>query len=97
MATGGVLSQLGRVDTSIFQKAAEYGASATNSFANNLSALAQAVRDFDPAFQVNRIGQIGNSPVWGSIPSRVGIADVNGVTMVVRMIGDTPKILGPLP
>ncbi len=96
-AAGGVLSQLSRTDAAIFQKAAQYGASATNNFMNNLGALAQAVRDIAPAGQVNQIGQMGNSPVWGSVRSRVGIADVNGVTMVVKMIGDTAKVLGPLP
>lgn len=96
-ASGGVLAQLSRTDAGIFQRAMQYGASAANSFANNLSALARAVKDVDPSFQVHKIGQIGNSPVWGSIPSKVGIAEVNGVTVVVKMVGDKPQVLGTLP
>lgn len=94
---GAVLNQLGRTDASIFQKAIQFGASATNSFANNLSALADAVRSFRPDAQVTKIGQIGNSPVFGSLRSGVGIAEVDGVTVVVKMVRGTPQVLGPLP
>ncbi|MGH9968236.1 MAG: RHS repeat-associated core domain-containing protein, partial [Pyrinomonadaceae bacterium] len=93
----GVLSQLSRTDASIFQKAAQYGASAGNSFMNNLHALTRATVEKIPGGQLDKIGQIGNSPVYGSGRSGVGIAEVKGVTVVVKMVRGTPQIIGPLP
>ena len=94
---GSVLSQLSRADASIFEKAMEYGASATNSFWNNVSALARAAQTWRADAQVTRIGQIGNSPVMGSVVTRTGIAEVNGQTVIVRIVQGQPQILGPLP
>jgi hypothetical protein len=64
---------------------------------NNVSALTRAVVERIPGGEVTKIGQIGNSPVFGSVRSRVGIAEVNGVTVVVKMVRGQPQILGPLP
>jgi RHS repeat-associated protein len=96
-AGGTVLNQLSRTDVSIFQRAAQLGASAQNTFLNNRNILADATFQENPTFKLNIIGKIGNSPVWGSIPSRVGIAEVNGVTVIVKMVRGNPQILGPLP
>lgn len=63
---------------------------------NNVSALARAVTDFRADAQVTKIGQIGNSPVFGSVRSGVGIAEVDGVTVVVKMVQGQPQVLGPL-
>jgi hypothetical protein len=96
--TTGVLSQLSRTDASIFQKAAELGASAQNSFMNNVGILRDALfRVAGPDKQINIIGKIGNSPIYGSIRSRVGIAEVNGVTVIVKVTHGNPQVLGPLP
>ena len=97
MGGGSVLSQLSRADASIFEIAMEYGASATNSFWNNVSALARAAQTWRADAQVTRIGQIGNSPVMGSVVTRTGIAEVNGQTVIVRIVQGQPQILGPLP
>ena len=49
-----------------------------------------------PGGQVNLLGDIGGSPIYGSLVSRVGIANVGGVTQVVSApVGGTPVILGP--
>lgn len=95
--TGTVLSQLSRTDAGIFQKAAQYGASATNSFMNNLQALTRATVERIPGGRLDEIGRVGNSPIYGSLRSKVGIAEVNGTTVVVKMVQGTPKILGPMP
>ena len=99
VAGGGaaVLDKLSRSDASVFQRALELGASATNAFQQNLNALARAVTDFRADAQIHKIGQIGNSPVFGSLVSRVGIAQVNGQTVIVKMVEGQPQILGPLP
>jgi RHS repeat-associated protein len=98
-ASGGtaVLNQLSRTDRSIFQQAAQYGLSASNSFLNNLNALTQAVVNKIPGGEVTKIGQIGNSPVYGSLRSGVGIAEVEGQTVIVKIAQGTPQILGPVP
>ena len=96
-AGGSVLSQLSQKDASIFQRAAELGASASNEFMTNLAHLADATFQLVPNGSVRIIGQIGNSPVYGSVVSRVGIAEVNGVTMVVKMTHGNAQVLGPLP
>jgi len=94
----GVLNQLSRTDATIFQKAAELGASAQNSFTNNLAILRDALFRIGGADkQINLIGRIGNSPIYGSLVSRVGIAEVNGVTVIVKVTPGGPQILGPLP
>jgi RHS repeat-associated protein len=94
----GVLSQLSRTDVSIFQKMAELGGSAQNSFMNNVGILRDALFQVaGPDKQITQIGQIGNSPVFGSVVSRIGIAEVNGVTMVVKMTHGNAQVLGPLP
>jgi len=94
---GGILSQLGRTDSRIIQKAIELGARGANSFADNLAKLSNAVSQIVPGGKVNVIGQIGNSQVYGSLVSGIGIAEVNGVTVIVKMANGNPQILGPLP
>jgi hypothetical protein len=66
---------------------------------NNLGILRDAV------FQINGpgrdkiepIGRIGESIVYGGRVGGAGIADVNGVTVIVKMVHGNPQILGPLP
>jgi RHS repeat-associated protein len=94
---GGVLSQLGQKDAAIFEKAGEYGLSGANSFLNNLQALTRAVVEKIPGGQLNKLGQIGNSPIYGSGRSGVGIAEVDGVTVVVKVVHGNPQVLGPVP
>jgi len=81
----------------IIQKAIELGARGANSFADNLAKLSNAVSQIVPGGKVNVIGQIGNSQVYGSLVSGIGIAEVNGVTVIVKMANGNPQILGPLP
>ena len=65
---------------------------------NNVGILRDALfRVAGPDKQINIIGKIGNSPIYGSVVSRVGIAEVNGVTVVVKVTHGNPQILGPLP
>lgn len=99
MVSGGaaVLNQLSRTDASIFQRAAQLGASAGNSFYTNLTALTKAAVEKIPGGQLDQIGRIGNSPIYGSLRSGVGIAEVNGATVVVKMANGQPQILGPMP
>lgn len=47
--------------------------------------------------KVEPIGRIGNSLVYGGRIGGIGIAEVNGVTVVVKMVHGNPQILGPLP
>jgi hypothetical protein len=64
---------------------------------NNLQALTHAVLEKIPGGQLNKLGQIGNSPIYGSGRSGVGIAEVDGVTVVVKVVHGNPQVLGPLP
>lgn len=96
-AGAGILNQLGRGDAQIFQRAINYGLSSANTFADNISALVRGLRDIIPNGQVNKIGEIGNSPVFGSLRTGVGIAEVDGVQVVVKVIQGSPQIIGKLP
>ena len=94
----GILSQMGRTDGRIIQKAIDLGASASGSFRDNLFKLTDAVFQIvGPGGKVEPIGRIGNSIVYGGRIGGVGIAEVNGVTVVVKMAHGNPQILGPLP
>lgn len=94
----GILSQMGRTDGRIIQKAIDLGASASGSFRDNLFKLTDAVfQVVGPSGKVEPIGRIGNSIVYGGRIGGVGIAEVNGVTVVVKMAHGNPQILGPLP
>lgn len=96
-AAGGILSQVSQKDASVLQRAFEYGMSKGNSFLNNIEALTRATREIIPGGKVHKIGQIGNSPIFGSAISKVGIAQVEGQTVLVKMVHGNPQILGPLP
>jgi RHS repeat-associated protein len=98
-ATGGAafINQLGKTDARMFQEAIRLGLSATNGLSNNLNALTAAVRQIRPDAQLNYLGNIGNSQIYGSLVSGVGIAEVNGVTVVVRVVQGSPQIIGQLP
>jgi RHS repeat-associated protein len=94
----GLLNQLSRTDRAIFAKASELGASAQNSFMNNVGILRDAVfRVIGPDAKINVIGSFGNTPIYGSLVSRVGITQIQGVTYVVRVTNGNIEILGPLP
>jgi hypothetical protein len=99
LATGGAafLNQLGRTDSQIFQRAISQGLSAANSFADNVAKLVQAVRAIVPNGQINKIGEIGGSPIYGSLRSGVGIAQVDGVQVVVKVVQGTPQVIDKLP
>jgi hypothetical protein len=76
--------------------AAQQSAGGPGSFINDLNALAEAVGDLIPGGQVHLLGDIGGSPIYGSLVSRVGIVAVDGVTQVVSAPLDaSPTILGP--
>lgn len=92
-----ILNQLGRGDAQVFQRAFQYGLSSANTFANNVAALVRGLRAVKPDAQVNKIGEIGNSPVFGSLKTGVGIAEVDGVQVVVKMVQGSPQIIGKLP
>ena len=70
-----------------------------NSFTNNLNALARAVQSFRPDYEIHKIGQVGNSPVYGALKSCVGIAEVNQVRLEEVLKGFTEHwmaVFGPL-
>ena len=89
------LAQLGPKDAQIIQ-AAQQAAGGPNAFMQDLAALGKAVGDAIPNGKVNLIGDIGGNPIYGSAVSRIGIAEVDGVTQVVRApLDSSPEILGP--
>ena len=91
----GTVVGLGSKDAKILQ-AAQEAAGGPGSFARDLGALAETVGQAVPGGQVHLLGEIDGAPVYGSLVSRVGIADVGGVTQVVRVpLGGTPEIVGP--
>jgi hypothetical protein len=92
-----ILNQLSRMDAAVLQRAIDLGARASNSFRQNVSFLSRATTDNIPGGKVNLIGRIGTSPVFGSLVSRVGIAEVNGATVVVKMVNGQAQVIGPLP
>ena len=97
-AAAGLLKQLSNTDQKIFMKAAELGASAQNSFMNNVAILRDALfRVAGDGKKINVIGSFGNQPIYGSLVSRVGITQIQGVTYVVRLSPGQIEILGPLP
>jgi hypothetical protein len=64
---------------------------------NDLAALGKAVKAVRPDLQVHLLGDVGGSPIFGSAVTKVGIAEVNGVTQVVSApLGEAPQILGAL-
>jgi RHS repeat-associated protein len=94
---GFVLSQLPGKDSIIFQEAISGGAAAEAPFIDNLMKLTEAVqRVIGMHANVTKLGEINGSEVFGSNATRIGIASIDGVTMIVNMAGDKPQILGPL-
>jgi len=91
------LDQLSKTDARIFQRFAELGASAKDSFQTNLARLADAVFQIVPNGKIEPIGRIGNSLVYGGRVSGIGIAEVNGVQVVVKMVHGNAQIIGQLP
>ena len=81
----------------MFQVAGELGLSAAKSFNKNLDILSDAVRNVRPDAQLNIIGKINGSPIYGSLVSKIGIAEVNGVTVVVKVTQEGTQILGKVP
>ncbi len=92
----GILSQLSRTDATIFQRALDLGASAQKPILENVAYLRDALFQQNVTWKINIIGKIGESPVYGGIPNGAGIAEVNGVTVLVKMVHGNPQILGPL-
>jgi RHS repeat-associated protein len=91
------LSQLQGKDLMIFEEAIEGGANASAPFMDNVGQLSFAVQKVVGMHaNVNYLGTVNGSEVYGSAVTRVGIVSIDGVTMVVRMVGDQPQILGPL-
>ena len=92
----GWLSEVGSRDVQILQ-AAQRAAGGPGNFLRDLNALARTVGEAIPGGQVHELGEIGGSKIYGSLVSRVGIAELNGVTQVVSApLGGVPRILGPL-
>jgi hypothetical protein len=46
-------------------------------------ALSQALWNFNQFLRINNVGT-PESPIWGSLSSRTGLIEINGVTMIVR-------------
>jgi hypothetical protein len=91
---GFVLSQLPGKDSIIFQEAISGGAAAEAPFIDNLMKLTEAVqRVIGMHANVTKLGEINGSEVFGSNATRIGIASIDGVTMIVNMAGDKPQIV----
>jgi hypothetical protein len=63
---------------------------------NHLGALAETTAARIPGGQVHLLGRINGSPVYGSLVSGTGIAEINGVMMVVKQTSPGVfEVLGP--
>jgi hypothetical protein len=88
-------TRLAGADLQIMQTAASTTTRGAG-FMNHLGALAQSVAARIPGGQIHLLGRINGSPVYGSLVSGTGIAEVNGVTMVVKQTAQGIfEILGP--
>lgn len=98
-ATGAaaVLNQLGNMDRQIFQRAIESGFSATNAFYRNASILADAVGKFISNGKLYPIGDIAGSPIFGGVRTGIGIAEVEGQTVVVQVTQGVARVIGTIP
>jgi hypothetical protein len=87
---------VGSKDAQILQ-AAQRLSRGPGTFINNVGALARAVGDAIPGGQLHLLGEVGGSQIYGSRVSRIGIAEIGGVTQVVSApLGGAVEILGPL-
>ncbi len=67
------------------------------SFQQHILQLGNATARVIPGGQVHKIGTFKECEVWGSLISRVGIAQVDGVTIVIRELADgTWEVIGRL-
>jgi hypothetical protein len=94
---GAALTQLGGKDQQIMNLAVELGARGNASWLHNVTKVTEATIRIVPTGQLHNLGSIGGNPIMGSLISKVGIVEMNGVTYIVRMVGNQPQILGPLP
>jgi hypothetical protein len=67
------LSQVGSKDAQILQ-AAQQASGGPSNFLNDLNALSKTVATAVPGGEVHLLGEVGGSPIFGSLVSRVGIA-----------------------
>ncbi|HEY0143201.1 MAG TPA: hypothetical protein VGF48_20075 [Thermoanaerobaculia bacterium] len=95
-ATLEAVDQISAKDGQIMRVAMQAAQAGKNTFMNNFSALADAVRQvIGPTGRLTPIGKIGDQVVYGSARSGIGLADINGKTYVVRIVRDTYEVLGP--
>jgi hypothetical protein len=95
-AVANLAGKLSPKDLEILKAAAEK-AGGPGPFMRDLTALAEVVAEKVPGGQVWRLGEVGSSPIYGTVRTGTGIVDINGVTTVVRALPGRPvEILGPL-
>ena len=83
------------MDARILEAARGLGSS-SGTFLQNVGALSKAVGEAIPGGQVHLLGE-GGSQIYGSLVSRIGIAEIGGVTQLVSApLGGAVEILGPL-
>ena len=82
------VEQISRGDARLFRAAVDAAKGTANTFANNLTALAQTIGKMIPGGQVLQIGKINGQAVYGSATTRIGITTIDGTTKVVRMLQD---------
>ncbi len=81
--------KLSQIDAMVFEEAVADGANATGPFMQNVEQVTFALQKVVGMHaQVNQIGSINGEPVFGSLRSGVGIAQMDGVTMIVQKIGE---------
>jgi len=92
---GSGLTQLAGKDKLIMEGAIRRAAGQGLSFLDQVGALAQSTAEVIPAGQVNYLGAMNGSLVYGSAITGVGIGQVGGITVIVQKLADgTFKILG---
>lgn len=94
---GGLLStSLSGTDAKVRAEAMDIAATHGQGFSEDLSALASATNKVIPGGWVSPLGTFNGSPVFGSLRSGVGIVDLDGVTTIVKKVGENSfEVLGP--
>ena len=93
-----ILNQLSSKDRLVVERATElFSKSPSPRFLDQLGHLAQATAEIIPGGKVNPIGTYLGNQIYGSLVSRIGIVQVQGVTYMVRArLDQTVEVLGKL-
>jgi RHS repeat-associated protein len=76
------VARLTGTDRMLFENASKLAGNA-GTYKAAFDALSQALWNFNQFLRINNVGT-PESPIWGSLSSRTGLIEINGVTMIVR-------------